>query len=99
MHNCIIQLSPLLPPRHRFPETQTQALPTSLPGHLALYYLPKAAALGTILDKVALKKLFGLIIQSWSPPPYDFSGPIRQRTCVTFFSKFNYRMLISLPTT
>lgn len=99
IHNCIIQAFPPSSPAsllHRNPTSRIPHSSTLLP-RLTLF--TKAFALKTSICKVALKKLFCLIIKSWRPPRDDYSGPIRQRTCVTFFSKFNYRMLISLPTT
>ena len=100
IHNCIIQLfPPFFPPSsllHRNPTSCIPHISTLLP-RLTLF--TEASAWRTSICKVALKKLFCLIIKSWSPPRDDYSGPIRQRTCVTFLSKFNYRMLISLPTT
>ena len=99
IHNCIIQLFPPSSPSsllHGNPTSSITHIFTLLP---RLILFTKAFALRTSICKVALKKLFCLIIKSWSPPRVDYSGPIRQRTCVTFFSKFNYRMLISLPTT
>lgn len=97
MYNCIIQLFPFFPLSllHRNqPQASFTSLSTLLP---CIIY--QRFALRTSTYKVAFKKLFCLIIKSWSPPRDDYSGPIRQRTCVTFFWKFNYRMLISLPTT
>ncbi|KAH1181677.1 hypothetical protein KIL84_005403 [Mauremys mutica] len=50
--------------------------------------------LGTISSNTDKK-----LLNPENPSFNDYSEPIRQRTSMTFFSKFNYRMLISLPTT